>query len=197
MSNIRTFYLAINTYAVDHKDFLPTGGLGDTLRDYTITLKADLYEGLDLNKVYCPNLLKPFGNNGNFPNGIYIAEGPMYLLSYNYLGGHAGTPWPQQGQANAEWISPQKTTQKPRLLLITEMNAWTVNHNITFAPHGYWGPIHESKDSRNPGFHGIPSSQIGSVGGNVALMDGSIAWKDIKAMKIYRASLDQDLFAAW
>jgi prepilin-type N-terminal cleavage/methylation domain-containing protein len=197
MSNIRMFYIAVNTYAANNKEFLPTGGPCVANYDYTITLRPEIYDSLNIDSIVCPNLLKPFDNSGNFPNGVYIEQGPLYLISYNYLGGHAGTPWPQQGQANAVWISPQKTTQKPRLPLIVELNTWTVNNNITFAPHGYWGPIHESKDSRNPSRHGIPSGQIGAVGGNVGLMDGTIEWKNMQTMNVYRASLDQDLFATW
>jgi prepilin-type N-terminal cleavage/methylation domain-containing protein len=196
MNNIRMFYIAVNTYAANHKEFFPTGG-PDSDTDFTMTLKPDIFDSLDMGLIVCPNLFKPFDNRGNYPAGAYVEQVPLYIISYNYLGGHAQTPWPMLGQANATWTSPQKTIYKLRQPLITELNAWTVIHNITFAPHGYWGPIHESKDSRNPSFHGIPSQQIGSVGGNVCFTDGSINWKDIKTMNIYPASPGQGLYASW
>ena len=52
----------------------------------------------------CPNLGAPFTT----PNGGY-QDNYGYVLGYNYLGGHANTPWPLLPAAQP-WFSPQKRT---------------------------------------------------------------------------------------
>jgi len=42
--------------------------------------------------------------------------------------------------------------------------------------------------------------QIGAVGGNIGMLDGSVAWKSIKKMEIYRGSQqwgDDGCWAMW
>jgi hypothetical protein len=144
----------------------------------------------------CPWLKEPFTSTNNWYYNNYADYG--YLLGYNYLGGHGGTPWPMLGPANAEWISPQSSTEAGRLLIVTELNAWSTSQNVTFAPHGKRGPILEYS-SPGPG-GGIPSEQIGAEGGNIGLLDGSVSWKKMRNMKIYRGSRmhgTAGCFTAW
>ena len=134
---------------------------------------------------------------------MYYGEDYGYVLGYNYLGGHKGTPWPIAGlPATAEWISPQRSFDKPTTPIVTELNAWSTAHDVkmTFAPHGANGAILETDHSGNPSFQGAPSEEIGAVGGHVGSMDGSIIWKHIKDMEIYRGSRlwdDTGCFTTW
>ena len=205
-SNIRSFHMAITGYAVANDDLLPQGGgiVESGVYDYIFLLKREIHESLAGNanlSFVCPNLFKPFKGGGvnAFNNGNYIGEIQSYLIGYNYLGGFAETPWALIEPAEIEWTSPQKITDNPRTLIITELNTWIGDtEHITFAPHGYWGPIHESRDSTNQIHNGVSSDKLGAVGGHICTLDGAIKWKDIEDMKIHRASTGvYRLFAYW
>ena len=196
--NMRSFHLAAASYATDNDSFLPPGGLSDP-HYYLIVMKPAIYEQLG-GEFVCPNLLNPFkgGAVNIFNGGAYQPEDSYYLLGYNYLGGFPNTPWAFTSPAQAEWKSPQKITENPRLPIITELNTWTSQiYKLTFAPHGYWGPIHESGDSTNAGLNGSPSDEIGAAGGHICTLDGSIQWKNIEDMNIHKADTDFDLLAFW
>ena len=52
----------------------------------------------------------------------------------------------------------------------------------------------------NPGANGVSPKDIGAVGGNVGLLDGSVSWKPIKQMKQYRgwsSPFDNECLALW
>jgi len=204
-SHLRQFILGIHLYANDNKERLPSG-LSDNRNprdEHTPILSRAVRNALvDVigsdGPLMCPWLRKPFTD----PDGWYYSDhgGYGYVIGYNYLGGHQGTPWPLLGLANAEWKSPQSTADDSSIPIVTELNAWTTGGNWTFAPHGHRGPILQAGDSTNPAARGIPSEQIGAVGGNVGLLDGSASWKKIADMKIYRGShlhARSGCFAAW
>src|SRR5207248_3574778 len=96
-----------------------------------------------------------------------------YVIGYNYHGGHINTPWPALVGTNT-WISPQRLTDDPSLVLVSEMNDWSPGYGQTFAPHGKNGTILSGGDYSNPGAAGASSADIGAVGGNVGLLDGSV-----------------------
>jgi hypothetical protein len=55
-------------------------------------------------------------------------------------------------------------------------------------------------DASNPDGGGATAAEIGAAGGNVGLADGSVAWRKIQQMKIYRASQqwgDNGCWAMW
>lgn len=150
----------------------------------------------DTKSLMCPWLKAPFNN----PNG-YELDGYGQVLGYNYLGGHLDTPWVSIGMANAEWLSPQKTSDKCDMILLTDLNAWSSEYEggKTFAPHGPRGAILESYDSGNTGT-GVPSAEIGAAGGNIGILDGSGYWKKIDEMKIHVGSninMTGACFTAW
>ena len=118
------------------------------------------------------------------------------ILGYNYLEGHTNTPWPQFPGCTDGWISPQKLTDKNDLLLLTDLNDWAPADNRTFAPHGARGPIFQD-DFSNRGAMGRSSAAAGAVGGNVAGLDGSVQWRNVKTMHIYRGSQHQGQGGCW
>ena len=194
LGNIRQFIIGIQAYANDNGEYLPSG-LSDFKEpedEHTPILSSAMRKALvtiigDEKILSCPWLREPFDQ----PDGwYYVYEGDRYgyVLGYNYLGGHKGTPWPLLGLANARWVSPQRSIDKPKTPLVTELNAWSKSEMMTFAPHGPRGAILESGHSGNMSAVGAPSEQIGAVGGNVGYLDGSAHWKHIKDMKTYRGS---------
>ena len=87
-----------------------------------------------------------------------------------------------------QWISPQKLTESPGLVLLSDMNDWSPLYGQTFAPHGKNGMALQGIDASNKGAGGISSAEAGAVGGNVGLLDGSVQWRKIGTMLIYRGS---------
>ncbi len=56
------------------------------------------------------------------------------------------------------------------------------------------------EDYSNEDLAGISSKEADAVGGNIGLLDGSVAWTHIEDMKIYRGSRmhdDQDCITMW
>jgi len=190
MGNIRQFIIGIQIYASDNNEYLPLGlsDFAEPEDEHTPILSRAMRNALveiigDERCLSCPWLREPF----DVPGGWYY-EDYGYVLGYNYLGGHKGTPWPRMDPATAEWKSPQRSFDTPSTPLVTELNAWSTGEMMTFAPHGSKGAILESGHSGNESFEGAPSERIGAVGGHVGCLDGSVSWKHMQDMKIYRGS---------
>lgn len=206
MGNIRQFIIGTQAYASDYQEHLPLGlsDFRDPEDEHTPILSRAVRNALvtiigDERGLSCPWLREPFNQAGGW---YYVFEGEDYgyVIGYNYLGGHRGTPWPVLGPATAEWVSPQRSFEAPSMPLVTELNAWSADEMMTFAPHGARGAILESGHSGNESFEGAPSEQIGAVGGHVGYLDGSVFWKHMRDMKIYRGSRrwgQGGCFTAW
>ncbi len=205
INNVRQFVMAAHLYANDHEDKLPHGQPDFTDREdeHTPILSTEMRQAIidaaGSEKILtCPWLGEPFTE----PAGWYYEDfgGYGYVIGYNYLGGHEATPWPLLGPANAQWVSPSTLTWTNNEPLVAELNAWSNSEGKTFAPHGKTGAILQSGDPGNSALGGIPSEQIGAAGGHVGLLDGSVSWKPIGQMKIYRGSRkwdDTGCFTAW
>jgi prepilin-type N-terminal cleavage/methylation domain-containing protein len=122
-----------------------------------------------------------------------------FVMGYNYHGGHIKTPWaPLPGYTNT-WISPQKLTDvNPGLELVSDMNDWSPGYGQTFAPHGKNGKIAAAGDDfSNAAANGATSAEVGAVGGNIGLLDGSVAWRKIQTMRVYAGSQQWGLAGCW
>ncbi|MDH7504120.1 MAG: type II secretion system protein [Verrucomicrobiota bacterium] len=206
LNNIRQFVVATHLYAGDFLERLPPGNtdyesatdppaedipvLCTNTRNAMITY-AGSWRVLD-----CPSLRDPF----NRPEGWQPEPNYGFVIGYNYLGGHTRTPWDPLPGHTGKWTSPQKLSEEPSLVLVTDANDWSPGYGKTLAPHGANGPILRGRDVTNAGAEGASSASIGAVGGNVGLVDGSVSWKPISKMLIYRGSLkweEAGCTAAW
>ena len=205
-NSIRQFILATHMYAGDFDDRLPLGDtdyasvsdppsedlpvLSTNTRNQVIAY-AGTWKILD-----CPSLGKPF----NQPGGWQPEPDYGFVIGYNYLGGHEGTPWdPPEGSTDT-WISPERLSKNPTLVLVTDANDWSPGYGKTFAPHGAAGPILRDGDSSNQNAGGASSQAIGAKGGNVGHLDGSVEWIPIEQMQTYRGSRlwgSGGCFAVW
>ena len=201
-NGMRQFILAINLYAADYGEKVPSGlsefGNGEdehipvvsrATRDSLIRY-AGSYRILD-----CPSLGKPFNQEKGWYYGGY-----GFVIGYNYLGGHTNTPWPPSDASFARWESPQNLNALPTLPLLTDMNDWSPGFGKSFAPHAARGPILKNGNYSNPGPRGFSSATIGAVGGNIGLVDGSVNWKKIAEMQNHNGSRnwgDEGCFASW
>jgi prepilin-type N-terminal cleavage/methylation domain-containing protein len=202
-NSMRQFTLALHMYGDDNQQGLPSGSpnslmaadddhlpvisdsTSNSIVRYTATAKV----------LHCP----AFGDwfiqeqaNRPFEERQY-----GYVMGYNYHGGHTNTPWPALPGQTARWISPQKLTEKTTLVLLSDMNDWSPLYRKSFAPHGKNGPIRKGIDPSNVSADGMSSAAIGATGGNVGLLDGSVSWKKIQQMEIYRGSQKWDNDGCW
>lgn len=201
-NQVRQFLLALQLYADDHRDFLPSGqsdmGEDEHIPVLSTLTRTNLVKyGGSARIMDCPSLGAPFN-----PNKAWFEGGYGYVIGYNYLGGHTNTPWPVAANGFTSWTSPQKTTQPLIQPLVTDLNDWSPGYRKTFAPHGANGPI--LKDRRlgfdNDGAGGANPQSIGAVGGNVGMMDASVAWKAIARMNKYHGSFlwgREGCYAMW
>ena len=197
-STLRQFLLATHLYAGDFSDWLPSGKPNpsqDQDDENIPVISADTRQALlpyaGGYKVFdCPSL----GGKFNRPQGWSVAEdwsgfNHGFILGYNYLGGHEGTPWPAAAGQTDQWISPQKLADDPTLPLLTDLNDWSTSDNKFFAPHGSRGPIFQGGDYANTAAEPDTTPvTLGAKGGNVGRTDGSVFWKPIQEMKVYCGS---------
>ncbi|MSU61879.1 MAG: DUF1559 domain-containing protein [Pedosphaera sp.] len=224
LNNLRQFSLGLHLYSLDQNDRLPPGyseaderrlvsaaasgsvqlpEVDEHIPIMARSVRTNLLQAAGGNEkiLNCPGLGKPFTN----PGGYYYA-GYGVVLGYNYLGGHEGTPWETTSVITEKWISPRKLSDDPRLVLLTDLNDWSITEWLTFVPHAANGPKMKQGDSRlrtelgGDAMKSLNPMRFGAAGGNVAWLDGSARWKKASEMKLYRGSRlwgDDGALAIW
>ena len=197
VSNLRQFLVGIHLYANDAEQRVPSGAsesnlpngvLDDSIPVLSGNTRTQMVQYAGNFKVLgCPSLGAPF----NTPEGWY-QSGYGYVIGYNYLGGHANTPWPLLPGGEA-WASPQKLTDTstnlgPTSPLLTDMNDWSPGYGGSVIPHGRNGAVQSAGDFSNSADLGAASATLGAMGGNVGTLDGAVSWRAIKIMKLRRGS---------
>ena len=202
-SSLRQFSLALHMYGDDNGQRLPSGAPNrpkpaddDHLPVISnLTSNAIVQYTATAQMLHCPSFGDWFIKQQ--------AQRPFeereygYVIGYNYHGGHTNTPWPALPGQAATWISPQRLTDAAGLVLLSDMNDWSPLYQQTFAPHGKNGLILEGIEPSNAGRAGASSAAIGAAGGNVGLLDGSVSWRNIRTMDIYRGSQLWDNDGCW
>lgn len=193
LNNQRQLLLTVHLYAGDNQEKLLAGGTdaSDPRDTHTpVFSKASttnlLRYASDLKAVDCPSLAPWMAKQ----EGWRRHDGWGIAIGYHYLAGHQGTPWePVTGITN-QWISPQRTDDDPTLPMVADLNVWAPSFQRILAPHTPRGPVVKEDsyfDANDRAFQERPPD-IGAQGGNVALLDGSASWRDIRHMNAYRAS---------
>ncbi|MEN8128290.1 MAG: type II secretion system protein [Planctomycetota bacterium] len=198
--NVNQFIIGCLTYAEDNDEDLPSGMSDRGEDEHTPIMSREtrdaMIEILGTHEVLmCPWLSKPFDNDDGWYHDEYGNYG--YVIGYNYLGGHGGTPWSVTAPATEKWKSPQFNTDSGSMLLVVELNTWTTSTNQIFAPHGKRGPINQYCEGN--GNNQTPRA-VGAAGGNIGLLDGSVSWRKVEEMKVYRSSRrhgSQGCFSLW
>ncbi len=192
LNNIRQFILAAQIYALDNQDELPRGGTdkADKKDTHTPVFSTQTQSNLlsyspDLKSFDCPNL-RSWLRRPDWRNH------PEYgiAIGYHYLGGHANSPWELIDGVTNTWVSPIKSSDGPSLVLVADLNVDSPAYQRILAPHTARGPfIAENTyfDDHPAAFDQRPRD-VGAKGGNVGLLDGSVAWKNMEFMRRYRGS---------
>lgn len=204
INNLRQFMLVCHMYANDNrmnlprggKDFVPEGNDPDADTHTPIlsqvTLSNLLHYGSTMKVLDCPNLANSFEKSAAWR----VHESWGLAIGYSYMGGHGGTPWPPVGGVTNAWISPQTTADDPTLALVSDLNVYchSSGYQKILAPHTGGGQIIKEEDyfRQHPEAFRQTPKDIGAKGGNLGLLDGSVAWKDISRMRVYRGSRDYD-----
>jgi prepilin-type N-terminal cleavage/methylation domain-containing protein len=201
-NTMRQFALALHLYADESNQYLPSASPNRPLPPEdshlpvlsTATSNALVrFVGTE-RMLHCPSYGDWFVKQQ--PERPFEERQYGYVVGYNYHGGHLNTPWPPLVDQDT-WISPRRLTENSGLVLLSDMNDWSPGYGQTFAPHGKNGPVLEGVDPANVGAAGATSAAIGAVGGNVGLLDGSVSWKPIRQMRIYRGSQMWDNDGCW
>lgn len=200
-NSMRQFSLAVQMYGNDNKQRVPSGASNKGADDShlpvlsTGTSNAIVeYTGTD-SIVHCPNFGDYFTRKQ--AERPYEEQEYGYVIGYNYHGGHTNTPWPALPDQSATWISPQRLTDNPSLVLISDMNDWSPGYGQTFVPHAKGGAQLIASDYSNIEAAGASSAELGAAGGNVGLLDGSVTWRGVTAMQTYRGSQQWGNMGCW
>ena len=206
VSNLRQFLFAIHMYANDSDQRCPSGAsdshtpsgvMDDSIPVLSGNIRTQMIQYAGSYKILgCPNLGAPF----NTEQGWY-ESGYGFVIGYNYLGGHANTPWPLLPGGEA-WFSPQKLTETstnvgPTSPLLTDMNDWSPGYGGSIIPHGRSGAVQTGSDYSNVDLGGASSVALGATGGNVGTLDGAVTWRAIKHMKLRRGSQQYGADGCW
>jgi prepilin-type N-terminal cleavage/methylation domain-containing protein len=187
-SNMRQFFHACFLYANDNdEEKFPSStdnhGHPQTIyfSDMTYTNMMD-YLGGQARVMSCPNIV--YGSHTNY--NPQIGHG----IGYNYLGGLDSS---QFGPSADFWVPAKCLSDAQTNTLIADANYWKqAGDKYKIAPHGPNGGVIANSTSFVTSLPGTKSADIGATGGNVALLDGSINWKNIKLMRDYPASSSDD-----
>ena len=178
-SGLKQLGLALVMYGGDSQDKLPSG-VRDDGGEHTIWVGTNVFNAIKqysgTNMSTCPSLA------GSFQ---YYQAPYGYVIGYSYNGGHK-TPW--SGASGPTWVSPQKFTDKPTLVMACDLNQWATADLWVIAPHCSGGAARQGATPFLSVSKTTTSAQAGARGGNELFLDGSVAWKNIKMMTNYAAS---------
>ena len=193
LNNARQFILATHLYAGDNEQLLPPADTDNLNRKDTHTpilssrTKTNILVYCSTLKVLdCPNLFQWMQTRDTWRNHDTYG----IAIGYHYLGGHEGTPWEPIGGVTNAWVSPKKTTDDPSSVLVADLNTYCYSFHRLLAPHSARGPQVRDDEyfDRYPEAYTQTPENIGAVGGNVGLLDGSVNWKPIQRMQRFRGS---------
>jgi len=199
-SDLHQLYFVFDYYADDNNGTLPSGA--DNIGNYHSIRFSDQtytnllnYAGGSSNIFYCPNLVYSAG-----PNGLITHDSYGYIIGYSYVAAAQGIQTTTKGvDYSMTPISFDGTV--PTNILLADANYWSPGQR-TVAPHTATGAVLASATAAVGSTAPVPpvatnSANLGAMGGNVELFDGSVNWHPIKSMQTHAASSTSDAFGNW
>ena len=186
-NNLRQFYLTTLMYAGDHEEVLPSA-IRDSLDEHLSWISSETWTNLSTYggsfKFFdCPNFPSPYNEKG----GVYN-PGYGFSIGYHYMAGlHS---W-------GNWISPQRLSDDPSLIILTDANQWSPFFRWSRYAHGPNGPRMFGTPFNGNNFVVTPD-EAGLSGGNRMALNGAIEWIPRAKMGEYIASFWGTAYmAAW
>ena len=193
-SNMHQAILAIIIYADDNNQYLPPCRDNDD-QSHLIRIANTAFTNIvfysgNSNILLCPN----------FRFGSFIPYDPEwgYLIGYNYCGDVNTNTW---DYSNPDaWWSPVKATENGTNVILTDCNMF--GDGLVIVTHRKNGGLYDSKNQGCSIVESLPyvnetPAELGSEGGNVGHLDGSVLWRPIRQMKTHYASSYLGYFADW
>ena len=179
-SNMHQVGLTALMYALDYGDKLPPATFGVNNNCHAVWLPVDVFNyfvtvgRVQTNCLTCPNknkdgewiLVKAARTRVGF---ACLWSMPTQLDTRARDSDYGLTPWP--------WDSPRKTTDSsPYTVLLADIiskgtDVYGTDQNVTDAPHTPSGPRHSGSNQL------VEPEVLGSEGGNVGSVDGSVLWR--------------------
>jgi len=194
-NNMHQAILAITMYADDNREYLPPCRDND---DQSHLIRID--------NIAFTNLVSYSGNSNillcaNFRFRSFDAYDPTwgFLIGYNYCGDVNTNTWVYANNPYA-WWSPAKATENGTNVILTDCNMW--GDGLVIVTHRKNGGLYDSMNHGCSIVESVPyvnetPTQLGSQGGDVGHLDGSVMWVPIKQMKSHYASSYIGYYANW
>jgi prepilin-type N-terminal cleavage/methylation domain-containing protein len=206
-SNMRQVGLTALMYAQDYGDKFPPTVWNSTANNcHAVWLPTDVYNyfvnvgRVQTNCLTCPNKNRDrlwiLVRAERTRVGFFCLWGmPTRLDPRPRDSGYGPFPWP--------WDSPQKTTDAtPYSVLLADIiskgtDVYGSDQNVTDAPHTVNGPRHSGSNQL------VEPQVLGSEGGNVGSVDGSVVWRKQALMHLryvfwnMTTGPDQNYFGYW
>jgi prepilin-type N-terminal cleavage/methylation domain-containing protein len=181
-NNLRQCLLAIHLYGGDFQDRVPSG------RE-----NAGQWHAIRISNLGWTNLVQYSGNERilDCPNFRWNpdASPKRYNSTYGFLIGYQylGDAVPANGK-EYPWVSPIKLSQPgTNTTILADANHWG-NDGLIAVPHTRGGGIYQNQHSYFYGPAAKTAAAWGAQGGNIGLLDGSVAWRSVKQMATNQAS---------
>jgi prepilin-type N-terminal cleavage/methylation domain-containing protein len=195
-SNMHQAILAIIIYADDNLQNLPPCRDNDD-QSHLIRIANAAFTNIafysgNSNILLCPN----------FRFGSFIPYDPEwgYLIGYNYCGDVNTNTWSYANNPLA-WWSPAKATENGTNVILTDCNMW--GDGLAIVTHRKNGGLYDPSKYQgcsiveSPPYVNETPTQLGSEGGNVGHLDGSVMWLPLRQMKPHYASSYIGYYADW
>jgi prepilin-type N-terminal cleavage/methylation domain-containing protein len=198
-ANMRQFWNACYIYGMDNSEMLPTAS-DNHGHPRTISLSDTTYTNLvsylseESKLMACPNIV--FGTQNSYDPSW------GHLIGYNYLAEMNPSSSSRFSKTEDVWVAPKTIIDDPTNVLLADANYWSpgvLSKELKIAPHAKSGGVIANGTSFTTGLQGKTSADIGAVGGNISLMDGSVTWRNLKSMGAHPASGSNDpvAYGAW
>jgi len=195
-SNMHQAILAVIMYADDNSQKLPPCRDND---DQSHLIRID--------NIAFTNIVNYTGNSNILlcPNFRFGSFDPYdrtwgYLIGYNYCGDVNTNTWYYPNNPLA-WWSPAKATESGTNVILTDPNMW--GDGLVIVTHRRNGGLYDPSLHlgcsivETPPYVNETPTQLGSAGGNVGHLDGSVLWVPIQQMKSHYASSYIAYYANW
>ena len=173
-SRLSELAAAIHLYANEHHGSVPAGNRDNNAEEHTIWMSKYDFSWFVAN-LKTPRMLSCPHLQDTQPN--YPVNDIGWVLGYDYLGGHIKL----RSIVVPDWFPPLKSSEKGAYAVFSDMNDWSPVDGWTAIGHRIGGP---GGFFMNTG--GKTPKEYGSRGGNVAYLDGSVAWLDIDSMHAHQ-----------